>query len=160
MYSNMLWKDMKRCSVCTLRKTDRHFIRKERIFKTCNKCSEYGKSRRKLTNRIIKLNRLLSQWLNHLGLYLERWNWLDRDMIRKNISWISLEVTVYNSILIFKFDIMTQHILIHYIIISMMYDSNVIFDIDTVYSSQITQINNQQYFLYKWHQTMLVKYLP
>ena len=39
----MLPQDMKRCSVCTLRKSDRHFIRKEKIYKTCNECSEYRK---------------------------------------------------------------------------------------------------------------------
>ena len=54
----MLPQDMKRCSVCTLRKTDRHFIRKERIFKTCNKCSEYGKSRRRLTNKVNKVKQI------------------------------------------------------------------------------------------------------
>ena len=42
----MLPQDMKRCSVCTLRKSDKHFIRKEKIYKTCNECSEYCKSRR------------------------------------------------------------------------------------------------------------------
>ena len=36
----MLPQDMKRCSVCTLRKSDKHFIRKERIWKTCNECSK------------------------------------------------------------------------------------------------------------------------
>ena len=47
----MLPQDMKRCSVCTLKKSDRHFIRKERIFKTCNECSEYCKMRRKLDKK-------------------------------------------------------------------------------------------------------------
>ena len=42
----MLPQDMKRCSVCTLRKSDKHFIRKEKIWKSCNECSEYCKGRR------------------------------------------------------------------------------------------------------------------
>ena len=42
----MLPQDMKRCSVCTLRKSDTHFVRKEKIWKSCNECSEYCKGRR------------------------------------------------------------------------------------------------------------------
>lgn len=43
----MLPQHMKRCSVCTSRKSDPQFIRKEKIYKTCNECSEYCKLTRK-----------------------------------------------------------------------------------------------------------------
>ena len=43
----MLPQNMKRCSVCTLRKSNRHFIRKERIWRSCNECSISRKKRKK-----------------------------------------------------------------------------------------------------------------
>ena len=45
----MLPQDMKRCSVCTLRKSDGHFIRKERIWRSCNECSKSRRKRKKST---------------------------------------------------------------------------------------------------------------
>ena len=38
---------IQKCSVCTLKKDEQHFKRKDKIYKTCNKCSEYCMSRRK-----------------------------------------------------------------------------------------------------------------
>ena len=43
----MLPQDMKRCRVCTLRKSDRHFIRKEMIWRSCNECSISRKRKKK-----------------------------------------------------------------------------------------------------------------
>ena len=36
-----------RCSVCTLKKDEQYFKRKNKMYKTCNKCSNYYISRRK-----------------------------------------------------------------------------------------------------------------
>ena len=47
----MLPQDMKRCSVCTLRKSDKYFVRKEKIWKSCNECSEYCKGRRNASRK-------------------------------------------------------------------------------------------------------------
>ena len=47
IFKIMLPQDMKRCSVCTLRKSDRHFIRKERIWRSCNECSISRKRKKK-----------------------------------------------------------------------------------------------------------------
>ena len=38
---------IQRCSICTLKKDEQQFKRKNKIYKTCNKCSEYCMLRRK-----------------------------------------------------------------------------------------------------------------
>ena len=38
---------IQKCSVCTLKKDEQHFKRKNKKYKTCNKCSNYYISRRK-----------------------------------------------------------------------------------------------------------------